>query len=443
MPAWPGLAGRGVPAALHYAVVEAVPCRARGVPHPRAVLHKNLGVGAERFLADGAPVQRRDRDPAQVDRAEHGERQGQHDVVGGHVADRAAAVEAAAVSRPLRADGDQAVAGVQRPARQPAQDAGDELVVAAVDAPFLVGAGQLGRVARLGAAVRAGVLAEQVDEVEGGRLVGRAAELVQRGGDAQRAEVRRGAAGDVAADPLGHGHAVEAAPARVVGAVQLRPGRGHVGGVVEELPAPFVPVPVQCLLRPFPPVEAHDLAARVGARRVLVGVVQPQPEPFRQGQRRGVLGVDELGVLLDQLAVVEEPAQGPDPPAGDRVPLVDLGPDPVPVPQPQRAAQPGDPGADDDHPRCVPRGAGRLPPPGERGTKTGRGGRPGRAEHGPPGDRLVQQVRGLVDPAARLPGETRHRLRPADRRTRTRRTPRSHHRPLAPARARGWLSPRW
>ena len=99
----PGLAGRGVPAALHYAVVEAVPGRACGVPHPRAELHQNLGVGAERFLADGAPVQRRDRDPAQVDLAQHGERQGQHDMVGGHVADRAAAVEAAAVSRPVAA----------------------------------------------------------------------------------------------------------------------------------------------------------------------------------------------------------------------------------------------------------------------------------------------------------------------------------------------------
>jgi hypothetical protein len=34
-----------------------------------------------------------------------------------------------------------------------------------------------------------------------------------------------------------------------------------------------------------------------------------------QRQSRGVLGVDELGMLLDQLAVVEVPAQRVDPTA--------------------------------------------------------------------------------------------------------------------------------
>src|ERR1700722_369411 len=105
------------------------------------------------------------------------------------------------------------------------------------------------------------------------------------------------------------------------------------------------------------PVKAHRLPAGVSPGRVLVGVVELEAEPPGQGQRLGVLRVDELRVLLDYLPIAEITAQRLDPPAGDGVELVDLGPDPVPAPQPVGAAESGDPRADDDH-------AGRVPAAG-------------------------------------------------------------------------------
>jgi hypothetical protein len=75
---------------------------------------------------------------------------------------------------------------------------------------------------------------------------------------------------------------------------------------------------------------------------VLVRVVQAQAELPGQGQRGGVLGIDELGVPLDQLPIREVAAHCADPAARHGVVLVDLGLDAVPGPQPVRAAQPGD-----------------------------------------------------------------------------------------------------
>ena len=158
---------RRVPATLDDAVVPAVPGHVLGVPHPRGELQEHLRVAAQRLLVDGPAVPRRDGDPAQVDRAEQGERNGQHDVIGRYVAGRARALEAAPVpAARMRPDGHQPLAEVQHPARQPGQDAGDQLVVAAVDVPLLVRAGQLRLAVRLVAAGRAVVLAEQVHQVQ-------------------------------------------------------------------------------------------------------------------------------------------------------------------------------------------------------------------------------------------------------------------------------------
>jgi hypothetical protein len=67
-----------------------------------------------------------------------------------------------------------------------------------------------------------------------------------------------------------------------------------------------------------------------------------------------VCGIDELGVLLDDLPVFEISAQRPDPAARHRVVLVDFRPDAMPGPQPVSAAQPGDPRPDDDNSRGAP-----------------------------------------------------------------------------------------
>lgn len=98
-----------------------------------------------------------------------------------------------------------------------------------------------------------------------------------------------------------------------------------------------------------------------------------------------MLAADELAVLLGVLPGVEEAAQRLHAPA-DAVPavLVDLAAQAVGGPEPVRAAQARQPGADDHHPRA---GAGRrLLRPGEGGCE---GRRPGNAEHlpagGPPG----------------------------------------------------------
>jgi hypothetical protein len=65
-----------------------------------------------------------------------------------------------------------------------------------------------------------------------------------------------------------------------------------------------VPVAVQRLLRPKFAVELQAELVLVGLR-IVIGVVQGEAEPLGQRQRRGVLGVDELGVFLDQLRIVE------------------------------------------------------------------------------------------------------------------------------------------
>ncbi len=63
-----------------------------------------------------------------------------------------------------------------------------------------------------------------------------------------------------------------------------------------------------------------------------------------------MFGVDEFGVLLDQLPVVEESPKGPDPASRNGVVLEDVGPDPVVLPKAVGASESGDSPADDDDP---------------------------------------------------------------------------------------------
>ena len=122
-----------------------------------------------------------------------------------------------------------------------------------------------------------------------------------------------------------------------------------------------------------------------------------------------MLGVDELGVLLDQLAVIEVPVKRPDPTAGNGVELVHLGPDPVPAPQAVSAAEPGDARSHHHHRRAPPpvaracsrRGRGRI---GPRHRRHGRGRcEQEAASRQPRPDHLGR----LVDAATRAPGQAR------------------------------------
>ena len=131
--------------------------------------------------------------------------------------------------------------------------------------------------------------------------------------------------------------------------------------MVKELPAPLVPVAVERGLGPFPAVKEHGFAAGMVSAPVLVGVIESEAETPRQGQRRRVLGVNELRVLLRDLPVREVPAQRPYPAAGHRVVLVNMRLDAVTSPKPVSTAKAGYSRPDyDDSGRAAAR-AGRLP----------------------------------------------------------------------------------
>jgi hypothetical protein len=127
-----------------------------GVPHPAGKLHLDLRVGAERFLADGPPLRRRQLDPAQLYLAQLRERQREHDVIGGHVMKAGTAGERARVPAvPAAAHRHETLPQVDRAAGQPAEESPDELIVAFADVPLLVGGRQDRVVLRLPAAARA------------------------------------------------------------------------------------------------------------------------------------------------------------------------------------------------------------------------------------------------------------------------------------------------
>ena len=239
----------------------------------------------------------------------------------------------------------------------------------------------------LPAARHAVVAAEQVDQVQRRLLRHRAAVLVEQDGHAQAAEVAAEAAGNVPLDPLRGGRVVPAPGPGRVRAEQGRPGSLDERGVVEQPPAPVVPLAVQRRLRPEPAVEAEAVIRRPGVRRIGVDVVQGEAEPGGEAPHRGVLTRDELAVLLGVLAVGEEPAEGVDAAAGPgRVVLVDLAGHAVAGPQPEGAAEPGDARADDDHARVR---AGRRPrrrrPEGAGRDRRGEPGRRGAAQDLAPG----------------------------------------------------------
>jgi hypothetical protein len=74
-----------------------------------------------------------------------------------------------------------------------------------------------------------------------------------------------------------------------------------------------------------------------------------------------VLGIDEFGVLLDELPVIEHSAQGSYPTPGQTVVFVHVGSDAVAVPQLVCATQPCDPATDDGNARarsCMSAGQG-------------------------------------------------------------------------------------
>ena len=78
------LVDRGLPAALDDPVVVHVAGPVLGVPDPAGELQLDLGVRAERLVPDRALLRPRQVDAGQLDLAELGERQRQHDVVGAH-----------------------------------------------------------------------------------------------------------------------------------------------------------------------------------------------------------------------------------------------------------------------------------------------------------------------------------------------------------------------
>ena len=118
-------------------------------------------------MPDGPQLRRRQLNAVQFDLAEPGERQREHDVIGMDLAGARAAGESTgvpAVTAP--AQGHQPLAEADGAARQPADETGDELIIAAPDMPLLVGAGELRLAPWLQAARRAVIQAEQVDQVQ-------------------------------------------------------------------------------------------------------------------------------------------------------------------------------------------------------------------------------------------------------------------------------------
>ena len=116
---------------------------------------------------------------------------------------------------------------------------------------------------------------------------------------------------------------------------------------MEELPSPVVPVLGQRRLGPVPAAKAHGLCPGVRAGWVLVGVVEGEAEALGQCQGLRMLGVDELGVLLDALPIGEVVPQRPDPPARDDVVLIDVRLDPMAPPQRVGASEAGNAGTHD------------------------------------------------------------------------------------------------
>ena len=284
------------------------------------------------------------------------------------------------------AHGLQALSEVDDPGGQPADDLRDELVVAAADMPLLVGARQLRAVPRLAAAGRAVVVTEKVDQVERGlaRPPGR---RTRRGGS-PRTDGRsrcRGRPGRAARSTPWRTYGPIAAPRRCTchtgwaRALCGRRRRGTAG-------TPCVPVPVEGRLRPEPPAETEPVIGGPGVRRIDVDVVQVQAQPGGQPAHRGVLTRDELAVLLRVLPAVEESAEGVHPPARPGgVVLVDLAGQAMRCPQPQGAAQPREPRADDHYPGIAAgRGGPRPGGTGGNGRGEGRGARA--AQNAAPGD---------------------------------------------------------
>ena len=160
-----------------------------------------------------------------------------------------------------------------------------------------------------------------------------------------------------------------------------------------------MPVAVQRGLWPEPAAEPEPVVLCVSVRWVGSDVVQVQAEPRGQPPDLGVLGGDELRVLLGVLPAVVEAAQRDDAPAWlYRVVLVDVTADAVPGPQPVGAAEPGEARADDHHPRVR---AGQRPRRAHqaRGQGNGQGGGSRTAEHGAPG-----HAGAVTGPAAARPG---------------------------------------
>ncbi len=417
-PGRPRLVDRRFPAALHDAVGVHVPGPVLRVPHPPGELHLDLRVRPERLLADGRELAGRQPESAQVHLAQLGERQGQHDMVGGHIMGAGATGERARVPAvAAAAHGLQAFSEVDDPGGQPADDPRDELVIAAADMPLLVGARQLRAVSWLTAAGRAVVVTEKVDQVERGLPGHRAAVLVEEDSHAQPAEVAAEAARDVLLDPLRGGRVVPSPPPGGVLVIPGGPGRLAEGGVVEQPEPPRVPVPVEGRLRPEPPAEPEPVIGGPGVRRIDVDVVQVQAQPGGQPAHRGVLTRDELAVLLGVLPAVEESAEGVHPaarPGG--VVLVDLAGQAMRCPQPQGAAQPREPRADDHYPGIAAgRGGPRPSGTGGNGRGQGRGG--GAAQNAAPGDPAGGRQRpgGLVDVTSGLAGVGGGRLRLPER----------------------------
>ena len=319
----PGLVPRRVPAALDIATGVGVAGPVVLVPHPPGVLQEELRVAAQGLLANRAAVQRADSHPTGVDLAQGCERQRKDDVVGHDVLGPVVRAEAARdLAIAVLPHGDEPLVEMHRPGRKPVDDSGDQLVVPAMYVPFLVRAAELWRRPGLQSAVRARVAAEQVNQVERRLLVGRSAVLVEDGGDAQLTEVAVGAAGQVGIEPVPDRHGVEPASPLAAVPVSRRPRRLVHRRVLEQVVPEPVPVAVDDALEPVPAMEAEGLLVRARARRVAVAVVQAEPEVLGECQGHGVLGIDELAVLLHQLVVVEVATQGSDPAARALRPLI-------------------------------------------------------------------------------------------------------------------------
>ena len=313
-------------------VKRAVPAERR---EPVLELQQHLRVRPHPQLVDRLQALPAEPGPVQVDVAERGERQAQHDVVGDHGRGHTAEPE---LERPVAPFDHrlQRRLQVQRVGGEQVGEHVRDLIVAAADVVALV---------RRSARVRRDVRVEQRDR---GRVLG-VDPPEPREPDVDRpAQERRAPAGHVGVHPLAHRHPVERLRGRArlpppVRTDLLRVTHQPADHHVEVLPN-VVPIPE----RSVQDQQTLDVAL------LLVGgpqVVEVQAKGRDDAPELYVPGVDELAAVLGHLSAVERP-RGPTAAADPIARLVQVRTDAVLL-QLVRAANTGETRSHHDHARIV------------------------------------------------------------------------------------------